>query len=102
MFRTLSIHNAIDGLRPTRFYCPERNGFLKGYKAMRKQPNDTLLTLGVIAERAHVPLHRVEYFLRSRGIKERSRAGNLRVFDDDVVDLVRKELANPSPLVAIG
>ena len=41
-----------------------------------------LLTVGVIAHRLSVPVHRVEYAIRSRNIRPRGRAGNARVFTE--------------------
>lgn len=51
-----------------------------------------LLTLGIVAERAGVPIHKVQYYVRSRGIEPSARAGNLRVFDAGLVERVRREL----------
>lgn len=39
-----------------------------------------LRTVGDIARLASVPVHRVAYVIRSRGVQPVSRAGNLRVF----------------------
>ena len=62
-----------------------------------------LLTLGIVAERAGVPIHRVQYFVRSRNIQPTARAGNLRVFDPRVIDRVRRELTpKHSTSAAIG
>lgn len=56
-----------------------------------------LLTVGEIAQRLGVPLHRVEYLIRSRGISPRSRAGQLRVFTEEDVLRLAEELAQPKP-----
>jgi len=49
------------------------------------------LTTGEISKRLGWPIHRVDYMLRSRGIMPIQRAGNLRVFADDVLDILRRE-----------
>ena len=52
-----------------------------------------LLTLGQICrELGNVPIHKIEYLLRSRKISPISRAGNLRIFDPKVVGILRKEI----------
>ena len=52
-----------------------------------------LLTLGRVAEELGEPLHRVAYVVRSREhIVERARAGMLRLYDQDVIALIRHEL----------
>ncbi len=53
-----------------------------------------LLTLGQIADRARLPIHRIDYFLRSRGIKPVARAGQLRVFGQAALDRVLAELGS--------
>jgi DNA-binding transcriptional MerR regulator len=40
------------------------------------------LTVGVLAKRLGIPIHRVEHLIRSRNIKPTSRAGNSRVFSE--------------------
>lgn len=50
------------------------------------------LTIGVLAERLHVPIHRVEYLVRSRDIQPKERAGHLRVFDEKAVETLRQEI----------
>lgn len=52
----------------------------------------TAPTVGEIARRLEVPLHRVEYVIRSRGIRPTSRAGNARVFSDAAVEMIGSEL----------
>lgn len=49
-------------------------------------------TVGVIARRLGVPLHRVEYVIRSRDIQPASVAGNARVFTEADVDFIASEL----------
>jgi DNA-binding transcriptional MerR regulator len=52
------------------------------------------ITVGVIAERLGVPIHRVAYLVRSRNLQPTARAGRLRVFDDAAVELIRRELSH--------
>jgi hypothetical protein len=52
----------------------------------------TLPTVGEIARRLGVRLHRVEYVIRSRDIRPVGRAGNLRIFSDADVEYIRGEL----------
>ena len=56
----------------------------------------SLLTPGRVAERLGVPLHRVQYVLRSRGrtIRPVARAGRLRLYNLGAVERVRRELAS--------
>jgi len=49
------------------------------------------LTIGEIARRLGWPNHRVEYLIKSRGIRPRLRAGNLRVFSENIVERLRNE-----------
>jgi DNA-binding transcriptional MerR regulator len=49
-----------------------------------------LLTVGQIAQRAGVPIHRVEYFISSRKISPVARAGQLRIFAEDVVEQIQE------------
>lgn len=51
-----------------------------------------LRTPGVIASELDVPLSRVLYILRTRGIRPIGRAGILRLYDRSAVELVRVEL----------
>lgn len=62
----------------------------------------TLSTIGVIARRYDVPLHRVEYVIRSRGIHATIRAGNARVFSDSDVERIGKELSEIEQLRDLG
>jgi DNA-binding transcriptional MerR regulator len=50
-------------------------------------------TVGEIARRLGVPLHRVEYLIRARGIRPASRAGNARVFAEADIKLIAGELS---------
>ena len=49
-------------------------------------------TIGEIARRLGVSIHRIEYVIRARGIEPCGRAGNARVFDEATVDLISAEL----------
>ncbi len=52
-----------------------------------------LITAGVIAAEVHAPLHRVLRVLATRPhIQPSARAGNLRLYDNRAVALVRYEL----------
>lgn len=59
---------------------------------MPKSP-PRLATIGEIAKHLNVPLHRVEYVVRSRShIQARAIAGAARCFDDEAVAQIRHEL----------
>ena len=49
------------------------------------------LTVGEIAKQLDWPIHRVDYFIRSRGIKCKMRAGQLRVFPKSIVARLQNE-----------
>lgn len=49
-------------------------------------------TVGEIARRFDVPIHRVEYVIRSRAIQPTLRAGNIRVFSEAAADRIGAEL----------
>lgn len=52
-----------------------------------------LATIGALAQRFNVPLHRIEYIVRSRTyIKPQARAGGVRCFGDEAVAQIRHEL----------
>jgi len=51
-----------------------------------------VLTVGDLARLLGQPVHRIQYLLKSRGIQAAARAGNLRVFDDSVLPLLRRAL----------
>ena len=53
---------------------------------------NTIFTVGVIAERLRQPLHKVEYVIRARQIKPLGRAGNARVFSLAAVERISSEL----------
>ena len=49
-------------------------------------------TVGEIARRLGVPVHRIEYVVKTRRIEPVSRAGNLRVFDETDVAFIAGEI----------
>ncbi len=49
-------------------------------------------TVGEIARRLGVPVHRIKYIIRARGIQPSGRAGNCRVFIDADVAYIAAEL----------
>ncbi len=52
-----------------------------------------LRTPGVIAELLGVPLHRVQYVLRTRPhIRPAARAGRLRLYDNEAIAMICQEL----------
>ncbi len=52
----------------------------------------TLATVGEIARRLRIPIHRVEYVTRARHIQPAGRAGNCRVFSETAVSRIASEL----------
>ncbi len=54
--------------------------------------NQNLLTVGDVAEQLGIPVYRIQYLLRTRNIKPIQRAGILRLFTNDQLDLIREEL----------
>ena len=51
-----------------------------------------LPTVGEIARQLDVPLHRVEYIIRSRNLRPIGKAGNARVFSAETVRRISAEL----------
>jgi DNA-binding transcriptional MerR regulator len=49
-------------------------------------------TIGEIARRLGVAVHRVEYVVWTRNLKPAARAGNLRVFLESDIDYIASEL----------
>lgn len=49
-------------------------------------------TVGTIARRKGVPVHRIEYIVHSRGIAAEGFAGNSRVFSAAATDQIEQEL----------
>lgn len=55
--------------------------------------NETkLLTVGLIAKQLNLPIHKVLYLITSRNIRPIQRAGSLRVFSEDTIDILRAEM----------
>jgi len=52
----------------------------------------TMPTIGEIARRLAVPVHRVEYVVRARGIQPCGWAGNARVFPEEAVEAIAAQL----------
>lgn len=60
---------------------------------MRTSDAPRLRTPGVLAELLGVPLHRVDYILRTRAhIRPAARAGRLRLYDNHALAMPRHEL----------
>lgn len=53
---------------------------------------EQLNTVGVIAAKLGVPVHRVEYILRARTIEPVSRAGGLRIFTPEQAEQIADDL----------
>lgn len=51
-------------------------------------------TVGRIAEELDISVFRTAYLIKSRQLKPISRAGRLRIFDANTVELLRQELNN--------
>ena len=51
-----------------------------------------LATVGQIARHLNQHVHRIEYIIRSRGIRAESRAGNCRVFSETAVNRIASEI----------
>jgi len=49
-------------------------------------------TIGEIARRLGVAVHRVEYVIRTRNLRPAARAGNIRVFSETDVAYVASEV----------
>lgn len=52
----------------------------------------SLNTTGVIAARLGFPIHRVDYVIKTRGIKHVTKAGTARVYSDEQVAQIANEL----------
>ena len=60
---------------------------------MRIADTPRLRTPGVLAELLGVPLHRIDYLLRTRPhIRPAALAGRLRLYDNDALAMLRHEL----------
>jgi len=51
-------------------------------------------TIGEIARRLGIPVHRVEYLIRARGIRPCGWAGNARVFSEEDVQRIAAEISH--------
>jgi len=51
-----------------------------------------LNTIGRLAAKLNRPVHRIEYLIRSRGIEPAALAGNVRLFSEAVLPILRREL----------
>jgi DNA-binding transcriptional MerR regulator len=51
-----------------------------------------MFTVGELARRAGVPVHRVTYVIETRGIAPIGRAGQARVFSQEAAEQVLEEL----------
>lgn len=49
-------------------------------------------TIGEIARRLAVPVHRVAYVIRARGLRPCGWAGNARVFDESALEVIAAEV----------
>lgn len=62
-----------------------------------------LRTPGILAKDLGVSLHRVQYVLRTRShIRPAARAGQLRLYDRDAIELLKHELDSISVRCASG
>ena len=59
-----------------------------------------LLTVGEIAKRLDCPIHKILYLIETRQIKPIQRAGCLRIFNDEVLEILRAELQRKSTVQA--
>jgi DNA-binding transcriptional MerR regulator len=57
------------------------------------EPTTPMPTVGEIARRLGVPIHRVLYVIRSRGLRPACRAGNARVFSEADSAFIEHEIA---------
>jgi DNA-binding transcriptional MerR regulator len=55
-------------------------------------PDQTIHTVGTLARLCGVPVHAVEYVIRTRGIAPVGRAGNARLYDEAAARWVASEL----------
>lgn len=55
-------------------------------------PSEPFLTVGAIARRLGQPVHRIEYVIRSRGVRPAGWAGHARVFRESDLAFIATEL----------
>jgi len=53
---------------------------------------ESFYTVGQLAQQTKSPIWKIQYLLRSHDIREIGRAGNMRMFSPDVVEILRREL----------
>lgn len=70
--------------------------------AQEEKPEKTLLTSGGLARILQVPTYKVTYLILARQITPQGRAGHVRVFSDDVLDLLRQEIGDQPPVLCEG
>lgn len=49
-------------------------------------------TIGEIARQVGCPVHRIEYVIRTRNLRPKERAGNIRVFSEADVQFIASEI----------
>ncbi len=54
--------------------------------------NNNLMTLGTLAERLGIKIHRAEYLVRSRHVQPAGTAGRYRLFDGKTLEKLQREL----------
>jgi DNA-binding transcriptional MerR regulator len=52
----------------------------------------TIHSVGTMARLYRVPVHRIAYIIRSRGIEPAGKAGNVRLFDEAAAKWIGSEL----------
>lgn len=65
-------------------------------RSRTKNSTPSLMTVGEIAARLDVALHRVEYAILAHDISPVGRAGNARVFDDSGLRRIKAALGSNS------
>lgn len=60
------------------------------------------LTMGVLAKRAGCELHQAQYIVSSKGIEAIQRAGNLRIFPDEAVQILKDALEQRKAVANVG
>jgi DNA-binding transcriptional MerR regulator len=59
-----------------------------------------MMTVGEIAARLEVAVHRIEYVVRAHNIPAVGRAGNARVFDDSALKRIKAALGSKASSAA--
>lgn len=55
---------------------------------------EQVLTIGMVAERLNIPVHRAQYYVMSRHIVPTGTAGRLKLYDESVVERMKKVIKN--------